>query len=131
MFPFAYIYMKGRTLPLYNAAIEEVKKVILAKHPDAFRHVNLTISDFETAIQSSMAAAFPGTRQRGYWFHFGQVSACFQFISDFISKPNYFFSIRLYTEKLPHCFWHLLIGKKGLFTILLSSLSPLHFYHLI
>ena len=113
MFPFAYIYMKGRTLPLYNAAIEEVKKVILAKHPDAFRHVNLTISDFETAIQSSMAAAFPRTRQRGCWFHYGQVSAFFSL--SVISFQNQIISFQLgcIQESYRTVFGTYLSGKRG------------------
>jgi len=65
--------MKGRTRPLYDAVLTEIKRIVRIHVPEAFRNISLTISDYESAIQGSMKAAFPNARVRGCWFHYGQV----------------------------------------------------------
>lgn len=92
MFPFAYVYMTGRTKLLYDAVLDRVKTVIrdFTGRVDNVP-VELSISDYETAILSAMEDAFPGCRSRGCWFHFGQVSHFYllAFTSNNTSLPVY------------------------------------------
>lgn len=64
--------MSDKTEELYKLVIDKVISSARELSENNF-NVQLAISDFEQAILSTMEEAFPASRARGCWFHFGQV----------------------------------------------------------
>ena len=65
--------MTNKNRPSYDASLAHIKARFQELHPEAnMEQIQVVISDFESAILGSMGAAFPWTRPRGCWFHYGQ-----------------------------------------------------------
>ncbi|KAI9565308.1 hypothetical protein GHT06_009097 [Daphnia sinensis] len=71
-FPFAYILMTRKSRILYDAVLEKVIDIFDELHPERYISVDLIMSDYEAAIQGSMAAAFHGSQHVGCFFHYSQ-----------------------------------------------------------
>ena len=65
--------MTNKNRASYDASLAHIKAKFKEQHPEAnMEQIKLVVSDFEAAILGSMGAAFPWTRPRGCWFHYGQ-----------------------------------------------------------
>ena len=69
--------MTHKTAALYEQVLIRLHEVVSTVAPGNGFEVEVVISDFEAATQTTMERAFPGSRALGCWFHFGQVCPCF------------------------------------------------------
>ena len=68
--------MSGKTQELYGLVMQNIMAAVQQAAPGE-NSVRLMVSDYEEAILNTMRATFPNGRERGCWFHFGQVSWLF------------------------------------------------------
>lgn len=68
-----YALMTEKTEALYDQVMQLFLATAAAEVPGNQFSVEIMISDYEEAILNSMKTAFPDGRERGCWFHYGQV----------------------------------------------------------
>ncbi len=65
--------MTEKTEALYNEVMQLVLTTAAEEVPGDHFSIRLMISDYEEAILNCMKTTFPDGRERGCWFHYGQV----------------------------------------------------------
>lgn len=65
--------MNKKTRDLYDAAIDKIIDVFATEFPDLTINIERSMTDYESAIQGALIAAFMGCECSGCWFHYKQV----------------------------------------------------------